>query len=437
MALGGGTFAAQNKKLPGTYINFVSAARANDILSDRGVATMPFVQNWGRLGEIVEVSAVDVEENSLKLFGYVHDAPEMKPIRELYRNIRLGYLWRLGEGGTAASNAYGTAACVGTRGNALTLVVAPNVDNEGLMDVSVFLDSALVSTQSVAQAAQLVDDAFVIYDKTEANTLEPTAGMPFEGGEDPTVSPADFQAYLDAAEGYSFNAMGCPSSDDTIKALFTAFTHRLRDELGVKFQCVSFNSAADFEGVVNVKNKVTDAGTDPYALVYWVTGICAGVAVSQSNMNRVYDGEYTVDVAYTQAQLEDTIQNGGFILHRVGSDIRVLADINSFVSVTAEKLEIFKENQTIRVIDQIANYIAVLFNTRYLGVIPNDASGRVSLWSDVVKFHTQLQDMRAIEGFTGADVVIAAGNNPRAVVVSVKITIVNAMTQLYMTVNVS
>ena len=31
---------------------------------------------------------------------------------------------------------------------------------------------------------------------------------------------------------------------------------------------------------------------------------------------------------------------------------------------------VFKANQTIRVIDQIGNDIAVLFNTKYLGVIP-------------------------------------------------------------------
>ena len=46
--------------------------------------------------------------------------------------------------------------------------------------------------------------------------------------------------------------------------------------------------------------------------------------------------------------------------------------------------DIFKDNQTVRVMDQIANDIAVLFSTKYLGVVPNDAAGRVSLWSDIV-----------------------------------------------------
>ena len=37
---------------------------------------------------------------------------------------------------------------------------------------------------------------------------------------------------------------------------------------------------------------------------------------------------------------------------------------------------VFQSNQTIRVCDQIANDTAVLFNTRYVGTVPNDASGR-------------------------------------------------------------
>ena len=48
MALGGGTFVTQNKKLPGSYINFVSAAKASATLSERGYATMPLELDWGR-----------------------------------------------------------------------------------------------------------------------------------------------------------------------------------------------------------------------------------------------------------------------------------------------------------------------------------------------------------------------------------------------------
>ena len=70
MALGGGSFLVQNKVLPGSYINFVSAARASATLSDRGTATMPLELDWGVEGEIFEVTNEDFQKNSLKLFGY-------------------------------------------------------------------------------------------------------------------------------------------------------------------------------------------------------------------------------------------------------------------------------------------------------------------------------------------------------------------------------
>ena len=58
------------------------------------------------------------------------------------------------------------------------------------------------------------------------------------------------------------------------------------------------------------------------------------------------------------------MKQGEFTLHKVGSDIRVLEDINSLVTLTEEKREDFQDNQTIRVIDQIANDIAVIFNKK-------------------------------------------------------------------------
>lgn len=54
--LGGGTFTAQNKKLPGTYINFASASRASASLSDRGIVAIPLLMDWGAADEVFEVS---------------------------------------------------------------------------------------------------------------------------------------------------------------------------------------------------------------------------------------------------------------------------------------------------------------------------------------------------------------------------------------------
>ena len=212
---------------------------------------------------------------------------------------------------------------------------------------------------------------------------------------------------------------------------------RLRDEMGIKFQLVLHNKAADYYGVINVKNSVTDSTFGAAALVYWVTGAEAGCEVNRSCQNKVYDGEFDVGVDYTQNELIAAINAGEFVLHKVGTDIRVLSDINSMTTTSDTQGDIFKDNQTIRVIDQIANDIAVLFKDKYLGVVPNDAAGRISLWSDIVKHHQQLNDIRAIEDFADSDVVVEQGDTKKSVVVTDAVTVVNAMDKLYMTVTVA
>ena len=95
------------------------------------------------------------------------------------------------------------------------------------------------------------------------------------------------------------------------------------------------------------------------------------------------------------------------------------------------------QNGILRVIDQIGNDDAVLFNTKYLGVVPNNASGRVSLWADLVKIRQQLLELGAIENFTDTDVTVEQGDNRKSVVVTGSIQVVNAMSKVYMTITVA
>ena len=241
--------------------------------------------------------------------------------------------------------------------------------------------------------------------------------------------------------------MGVAVTDNTTKKLFAAFNKRLRDEMGIKFQLVLYDYPdADYMGIISVKNKCIDGMEveeegirypEEASLVYWVTGAEAGCAVNKSCQNMIYDGEYEIDTDYTQTDLVNAMKSGEFVLHKVNDTIRVLADINTMVTATETCGDIFKENQTMRVIDQLANEDAVLFNTKYLGVVPNDESGRVSLWSDLVKIRQKLQDIRAIENFSDSDVVVEQGKDKKSVVVNGSVTVVNSMAQLYMTITVA
>ena len=427
MSLGGGTFISQNKKLPGTYINFASAQSASSSIGERGVAAMAIEMDWGKDGEIIEVTSESFAKDSLKIFGYDYSNEKLKGLRDLFKNIKKAYFYRLNSGNKATTD-IATAKCSGTRGNDLRIVVAKNIDDDTKYDVSTYLGTKEVDKQTIKQVSELVDNDYVIF---TMETLEVTAGKALTGGTNGDVSGEAHQNFLDKLESYQVNAVGCTAKDQSTSNLYVQYVKRLRDEQGIKFQVVLYNNAANYEGVVNVKNSTVE---DESALVYWVTGVIAGCEINKSNTNKTYDGEYTINADYTQAQLETSIDNGEFVLHKVGDEIRVLVDINSLVDTTSEKGEVFKSNQTIRVLDQIASDVASVFNSKYLGKIANNEAGRTSLWSDIVTLFKDYQTLQAIENFEDDDISVEIGNDKKSVTINTSVQVINAMEKLYMTV---
>lgn len=423
MALGGGNYVTQNKVLPGAYFQFISRATASASLSDRGVAALALDLKWGADDKVITLTATEFAKDSLKIFGYPYDAEEMKDIREVFLHASTLHIYKLTSGGTQASNDFATAVCGGTRGNDLKVVIQKNVDDTSKFDVSLFLGTTKVDAQTVAEASELVANDFVTY-KADA-TLAETAGSPLAGGTDGTSDATAHQTFLNKMESFTdTNAIGYVGTDETTKALYVAFAKRMRDEIGIKLQAVVFGYAGDSIACVNVKNNVN--------LVAWALGVVAGTAVNKSATNMKYDGEYDVNTDYTQAELEAAIKAGEFVLHSVNGEVRVLEDINSLVTTTDEQGDVFKDNQTVRVIDSIATSIANVFATKYIGKVQNDDSGRTSLWSDVVKIHQKLASINAIEGFESGDIIVEQGETKKSVQISGAITVINTMTKLYM-----
>ena len=423
MALGGGTYTTQNKVLAGAYFQFVSLPAATATLSERGVVAMGLDLNWGVDGKIFDVTATEFMKDSLKIFGYSYDSVEMQALRELFCHATTLHCYRLTSGGVKATCAYATAKYAGTRGNDLKIVIATNIDDESMFDVKLYLGATKVFEQTVATMADLGESDFV--DWTTSATLTVTAGTAFEGGANGTSDATAHQAFLGKVESYpDTNVIAYAGEEDIIKGLYVAFAKRMRDEVGIKMQAVVYKYAGDSSACINAKNQAN--------IVPWVAGLEAGLNVNESAANYKYDGELEVNTDYTQIQLENAIKAGEFVLHQVGTDVRVLDDINSLVNTTEDEGEIFKDNQTIRVIDAIATSIASLFATKYIGKVRNDASGRISLWSDIVKIHKELANIRAIEEFEPQDITVELGDTKKSVIVNGAITVINTMTKLYM-----
>lgn len=425
MALGGGTFTTQNKVLPGTYHNFVSKTSGSSILGERGVVAMPIALKWGDAG-VTTVTAKDFAADTFKIFGYNYMDSELLEIREVFKHASKVYFYNLGDtGATAATSTYATAKKLGSRGNDLKIVIEKNVDDATLFDVTLYLGTTVVHEQTVATIAELSENNFVTW-STQA--LAVTAGVSFTGGEDGEVSATSYQNALNAFESYQFNVLVCP--DSSVSEVYAAYTKRMRDERGIKFQTVIPDTInADYEGVVQMVAEQPAAS--------WVAGALSGCAVNESCTNMTYDGEKSIPTTHTQRELESFIKTGVFAFHKVYDEVHVLMDINSLVTYTAEKGKDFASNQVIRVNDQCANDTAKIFNTKYLGKIQNDANGRVSFWNDIVTHRRELETLRAIEPYDSASLIVTKGKDKFSVVVTEAYTPVGAMEKLYITTEIN
>jgi len=130
------------------------------------------------------------------------------------------------------------------------------------------------------------------------------------GGTNSEVTGTDYSNYLTRVEVEQFDAIGYPGTDPTTAALFEAFVKRLRDEDGKKVVGVLYQTPADYEGIINVKNGVILAdGTTLTGdkVVAWVTGATAGAEVNESLSNTAYEGAVDVDIKYTKRQYEQAI----------------------------------------------------------------------------------------------------------------------------------
>lgn len=224
-----------------------------------------------------------------------------------------------------------------------------------------------------------------------------------------------------------------------LKEMYHTFTVKQRNDFGLKFQTVYYDYLD-----VNHEAAISLAAANNSDLIFWTAGALAGVSFSQSLCNRTYDGELqlgTLGADVSQGTLRAAMQSGQFIFHMVGDEVRVLDDINTYIKDETENLthdpEIFGDNQSIRIIDQISNDVATIFINNYLGKVPATDSGRTMFWNELIDYHEQMQELGGITGFTSNDIQVAAGSSRNSVVVVEAITLAATMKKLYMQITVA
>ena len=424
----GGTFLTHNKVLPGAYINFISKARPLGTIGDRGVVAICLEHNFGIPNEVIRLDSETLQKDSLKVLGYSFQDDKLQPFREMIRNAKEILFYRLGGDGTKATATIEpltiTAKHPGTRYNDIKVVIENNVD-DGKKIVKTYIDTnILVDEQMAINIEELKPNDFVVFSGTGA--LVENGGTNLTSGTDGTVNGSSYSNFLDKIENYSFNIIGYSGEDEATKALYESFTKRLRYDEGVKATCLLINyNKADDEGVISLDETAKD-------LFYWSLGALGGCEINESLTNRLYDGEISLNTQLKKSELEEKIKTGIFAFYGEKDEIRVLKDINTFTNYKPDKNQDFSNNQIIRILDNIGNDIARIFNSYYLGKEINDNTGRNLFKAELISYFKNLQAIRTLDNFNSDNLTVLKGTEKGDVVVDVLIEPVASMDKLYM-----
>ncbi|CAG7616970.1 hypothetical protein PAESOLCIP111_01965 [Paenibacillus solanacearum] len=437
--MAGGQWTTQNKTRPGVYINFTGEGGTAGTASGRGTMALALSLPWGPSKQLLAIQAGD---DISALLGYDLAAPQLLLAKEALKRSNTLLLYRLNAGVKASVTSGGLTATAkhgGSRGNDLTIVIQENIDDENVFDVKTLLSGNEVDRQTVASITELAANDWIVFSGTGALTA--TAGAPLTGGADGTVTNQDHSDFLAAAELFEFQTIALPSTDATLKSIYTAYIRRLREEEGKKVQAVLENySAADSEGVISVKNGVVLAdGTTLTAAqaTAWVAAATASAQMNESLTYKAYDDAIDATPRYTNSQIEAAIVSGELVFVPNNGRAIVEQDINTFRSFSPNKDMKFSKNRVIRVLDGIGNDVKRIFESFYVGKVDNNPDGRGLLRSEIVSYLNTLQQIGAIQNFNSqTDIAVLEGQDADSVYVEVHAQPVDSIEKIYMKVKV-
>lgn len=451
----GGTWTVQNKVRAGAYINFVSVAKPVGSVSDRGYVAVACNLNWGAEEAVIKVTGADLLNGSaFYKIGYDGINTDSLPIRCALSGAYTCYFVRLQTScakatATVLSTGTVTAKYGGTMGNELSVVCAQNTLT-GLYDFEVKYKGVVKESASVADWDALEETAFELVTITHTGTAPTLAAISetalSSGTNGTAITAGDFGTkVLSKLAHTNFNVFAVQGAATTYNSAITAQLTQWRNNFGKRCQAVLYEAAGthslDREDIISVFQgfKTADEEVTTALFPIWVASQQAGAGINQSlTAKEISDANEIVEVV-SDDEVAGYLQNGKYILtYRQDGAVVVEKDINSLHTFTADKNYAFSKNRVMRVLDQLANDVTLIFNKNYCGKIGNDDAGRNVFKSEVVHLVDQMTDLGAVQNFDStSDINIMQGEAVDSVVVDMEIQPVDAMEKLYMTVNVN
>lgn len=454
---GGGTWTVQNKVRPGAYINFISVPKPVGTMGDRGVVAVGMPMTWGPLNELIYLTGDElITGGSLAKVGVTaFDTEASLPFRVVHSGCFKSILYRTDIGGKKATATISedildvNAKYTGTTGNRIAVVVLKDKPSTGLYTVQILIDELLNESFIIEKITDFsdIESKFVDFDVKDEDATIPqteTAGIPLSGGENGKVSKDTYANFLKLLDTETFQCVAIydPDVDATIPPVLKDKIEIWRNKRGKRVQAVVYNyPSADNECIISVDQgfKTTTETVDTALFPVWVASQTAGAEVNKSLTAMVVEDAVEIINFIPEDEIEDALNAGKFILsYRQDGAVCVEKDINTLHNFTVNKNYAFSKNRVIRVLDQIGNDVALIFNRNYAGKVDNNDAGRNMFKTELIALFDTMQSINAIQNFEGADdITILPGEAVDAVVVDLLIWPVDSMEKLYMTVNVN
>ena len=452
--MAGGSFQSQNKIRPGAYIKFQGVPSTDNIVGSRGVVTFAAPIGWGPEEGLIKITVNDLYSNNLeKILGFNVYNSKAKIFKAALENAHTLLVYRADKGGEKATvqipvgeqniKLTVTAKYAGTTGNSISVGVKEAFS--GGYAVNTYLGSTQKDSQIIRNLNELVSNDFVdfagegVVSKTAVNTL-------LTGGTDGTFDSAGYTEYLSLLKTTQFDTLAAykfGSSEIFNGQNIKEFIQEMREQRGIKCQAVINNYvAANYEGIISTYNqgvKYAD-GTELTAeeFVIWVAGATAGADVTESNTYKVVANAVEATGTVLEDDIEGLITSGYLVISkRRDGAIVVEKDINTLMNLRDDVTDAFKENKVIRLLDAVANHIALDFEQNYAGKVVQDESGRALFKASIISYLTELQNAGAIINFNSTtDVMVEAGEQVDAYYSEIYIQPTYSVDKLYMIVNV-
>lgn len=451
--MAGGVFQSQNKVRPGAYIKFQGVPAENNIVGSRGVVTFAAPIGWGPEEELIKITVSDLYNSNLeKLIGVNAYAEGAKLVKAALENAHTLLLYRGDKGGKAAATTITVgdvdlkvnAKYNGTVGNKISVAIKEAYN--GGYSVNTYLGSVQKDAQVVSTLDELVANDFVTFDGTGAIGREVVNTL-LTGGTDGTFEKTDYDAYLallkntqfDTLAAYNFSEGASLFAGDDIKS----FIQEMRETRGIKCQAVINNYvAANYEAIISTNGqgvKYADGNElSSEEFVVWVAGATAGADITESNTYKVVANAVEIINNVLEDDIESLILAGYLVISkRRDGAIVIEKDINTLVTLRDEVTAAFKENKVIRLLDAVANHIALDFEQNFIGKVNNDVTGRDLFKASIISYLTSLQTSGAIINFNSTtDVSVEAGEQADSFYSEIAIQPTYSVDKLYMVVNV-